>query len=56
MTECYAAIVLFALGAVLLLDIYFLMRYVIAADSLRKLLNRSSGDGKRSRYGCPPPS
>jgi hypothetical protein len=47
MTKVLAALMLALLGTILMLNIYLLLKYLVVADSLRKIVNRSSGDGRR---------
>lgn len=47
MAKLIGALALVLVGVVLLFELYLLLRYLLVADSLRKILNRSSGDGLR---------
>lgn len=50
MSIFWKALLLLELGAVGLILVYLLLRYIVVADALRRMLNRSSGDGKKSRF------
>ncbi len=44
----YGMLAFAALGTLLVLEIYLLLRYAIATHALRKILNSSSGDGRKT--------